>query len=70
LAGAIDMLQPCDTDPPPDPQAHYTVADFVHSSNNLMARDDRHPARLEIPLDYVKIGAADSAHAYFHPNLA
>jgi hypothetical protein len=70
LAGAVHMLQPGDADPPPDPQAHHTVAGFVHSSNNLMAGDDRHPVRREIPLDNVKIGAANSADAYFHPNLA
>src|SRR6266446_4755012 len=58
LAGAVHMLQPGDADPQPDPQARHTVAGFVHSSNNLMAGDDRHPVRLEIPLDNVKIGAA------------
>jgi len=45
---------PCDADPLPDPQAHHTVAGFVHSSDNLMARNDRHLVRREIPLDNVK----------------
>jgi hypothetical protein len=33
------MLQPCDTDPLPNPQAYHIVAGFVHWPNNLMARD-------------------------------
>jgi len=52
------------------PQAHHTVAGFVHLSDNLMARNDRHLVKREIPLDNVKIGAADGADADFHPNLA
>jgi hypothetical protein len=58
LAGAIYMLQPCDADPLPDLQAHYPVAGFVHSSDNMMARNDRHLVRRKIPLDNGVTGAA------------
>jgi hypothetical protein len=70
LADAVDMLQPCDAGPLPDPQAHHTVAGFIHSSHNLMARNERHLVGRKIPLDNVKIRAADGADAYSHPNLA
>src|SRR4029077_4892737 len=70
LAGAIYMLEPCDADPLADPQAHHTVAGFGPPSHNLMARNERQLVRREIPLDNVKIGAAYSADAYFHPDLA
>src|SRR5262249_33044301 len=39
-------------------------------SDNLMPGYDWHLVRREIPFDNVKIGAADTADAYFHPNLA
>ena len=51
------MLQPSDADPSPDPQPHRTVAGFVHSSDNLMARNDRHLVRREIYLDNVMMYA-------------
>jgi hypothetical protein len=64
------MLQPCDADPLAEPQTHHAVAQFVHSADNLMARDNRHLVSRQVTLHNVKIRAANSADAYFHPNLA
>jgi len=69
LAGAVHMPQPCDADPLPDPQARHTVADFIHSPDNLMTGNERHLVKGEIALDDVNIGAADRADAHFHPDL-
>jgi len=37
----------------PDPQARHTVADFIHSPDNLMAGNDRHLVKGEIALNDV-----------------
>jgi hypothetical protein len=53
----------------PDPQTRHTVADFIHSPDNLMAGNDRHLVKGEIALNDVNINAADRANAHFHPDL-
>jgi hypothetical protein len=53
----------------PTHRARHTVADFIHSPDNLMTGNERHLVKGEIALDDVNIGAADRADAHFHPDL-
>jgi hypothetical protein len=70
LAGAIGESQPGDADSIAWPEPPGFLATIDHSPDDLVAWDHRELHRRQISLDYMQIGAANSADLYLGEDIA